>query len=133
MLEPPRATIFRDHGGSAAMNPKRDETGTLSGNQFGKTKVHLQGCVFFGRPDPPEPCTCPLRQAWGSLDALIGRLRSGYEKNCGSPERNPFGNGSIRAYLREVKECQAQARGIVLKKKKRKRVKHPIMNLKPPA
>ncbi|XP_073061665.1 protein LIGHT-DEPENDENT SHORT HYPOCOTYLS 10-like [Primulina eburnea] len=102
-------------------------------DQFGKTKVHLQGCVFFGRPDQPEPCTCPLRQAWGSLDALIGRLRAAYEKNGGSPERNPFGNVSIRAYLREVKECQAQARGIVFEKKKRKRVKHPIMNLKPPA
>jgi hypothetical protein len=44
-------------------------------DQFGKTKVHLQGCVFFGQPEPPGPCTCPLRQAWGSLDALIGRLR----------------------------------------------------------
>ncbi|GFQ08535.1 protein light-dependent short hypocotyls 10 [Phtheirospermum japonicum] len=27
-------------------------------DQFGKTKVHLHGCVFFGQPDPPAPCTC---------------------------------------------------------------------------
>lgn len=90
-------------------------------DQFGKTKVHLHGCVFFGQPDPPAPCTCPLRQAWGSLDALIGRLRAAYEENGGSPETNPFGNGAIRVYLREVKECQAKARGIPYKKKKKRK------------
>ncbi|KAB2609807.1 protein LIGHT-DEPENDENT SHORT HYPOCOTYLS 10-like [Pyrus ussuriensis x Pyrus communis] len=90
-------------------------------DQFGKTKVHLHGCVFFGQPDPPAPCTCPLRQAWGSLDALIGRLRAAYEEHGGSPETNPFGNGAIRVYLREVKECQAKARGIPYKKKKKKK------------
>ncbi|KAM6574875.1 hypothetical protein CsatA_023202 [Cannabis sativa] len=90
-------------------------------DQFGKTKVHLHGCVFFGQPDPPAPCTCPLRQAWGSLDALIGRLRAAFEEHGGSPETNPFGNGAIRVYLREVKECQAKARGIPYKKKKKKR------------
>lgn len=94
-------------------------------DQFGKTKVHLHGCVFFGQPDPPAPCTCPLRQAWGSLDALIGRLRAAYEEHGGSPETNPFGNGAIRIYLREVKECQAKARGIPFKKKKKKRISFP--------
>ncbi|KAJ4982367.1 hypothetical protein NE237_033204 [Protea cynaroides] len=90
-------------------------------DQFGKTKVHLQGCDFFGHPEPPAPCTCPLRQAWGSLDALIGRLRAAYEEHGGSPETNPFGSGSIRVYLREVRECQAKARGIPYKKKKKKK------------
>ncbi|KAA8526759.1 hypothetical protein F0562_009012 [Nyssa sinensis] len=71
-------------------------------DQFGKTKVHLQGCVFFGHPDPAGPCTCPLRQAWGSLDALIGRLRAAYEENGGLPEMNPFASGAIRVYLREA-------------------------------
>ncbi|KAL3333058.1 hypothetical protein AABB24_033232, partial [Solanum stoloniferum] len=89
-------------------------------DQFGKTKVHLQGCIFYGQPEPPAPCTCPLRQAWGSLDALIGRLRAAYEENGGSPEMNPFASGGIRVYLREVKECQAKARGIPYKKKKKK-------------
>ncbi|KAK1422729.1 hypothetical protein QVD17_18015 [Tagetes erecta] len=93
-------------------------------DQFGKTKVHILGCVFFGQPDPPAPCTCPLRQAWGSLDALIGRLRAAYEENGGSPDKNPFGDGAIRLYLREVKECQAKARGIPYKKKKKR--KNPI-------
>ncbi|KAI3877510.1 hypothetical protein MKW92_001081 [Papaver armeniacum] len=90
-------------------------------DQFGKTKVHIQGCVFFGQPEPPAPCTCPLRQAWGTLDALIGRLRAAYEENGGSPETNPLASGSIRVYLREVRECQAMARGIPYKKNKKKR------------
>ncbi|KAG9149921.1 hypothetical protein Leryth_009999 [Lithospermum erythrorhizon] len=89
-------------------------------DQFGKTKVHLQGCIFYGQPEPPAPCTCPLRQAWGSLDALIGRLRAAYEENGGSPEMNPFATGAIRVFLREVKECQSKARGIPYKKKKKK-------------
>ncbi|KAG6718041.1 hypothetical protein I3842_04G131600 [Carya illinoinensis] len=88
-------------------------------DQFGKTKVHLQGCIFYGQPEPPSPCTCPLRQAWGSLDSLIGRLRAAYEENGGSIETNPFANSAIRVYLREVRECQAKARGIPYKKKKK--------------
>ncbi|KAK4439121.1 protein LIGHT-DEPENDENT SHORT HYPOCOTYLS 10 [Sesamum alatum] len=90
-------------------------------DQFGKTKVHIQGCVFFGQPEPAGPCTCPLRQAWGSLDALIGRLRAAYEENGGVQETNPFANGAIRVYLREVRDSQAKARGIPYKKKKKRR------------
>uniref|UniRef100_I1M3L7 ALOG domain-containing protein n=1 Tax=Glycine max TaxID=3847 RepID=I1M3L7_SOYBN len=73
-------------------------------DQFGKTK-HL--------------AHAPFRQAWGSLDALIGRLRAAYEENGGSPETNPFASGSIRVYLKEIRECQAKARGIPYKKKKK--------------
>ncbi|GAB2285450.1 Protein LIGHT-DEPENDENT SHORT HYPOCOTYLS 10 [Dionaea muscipula] len=86
-------------------------------DQFGKTKVHIQGCMFYGQPDPPAPCPCPLRQAWGSLDALIGRLRAAYEENGGSPESNPFASSAIRVYLREVKECQAKARGFLTRRR----------------
>ncbi len=91
-------------------------------DQFGKTKVHLPVCPFFGLPHPPQPCTCPLRQAWGSLDALIGRLRAAFEENGGRPESNPFGARAVRLYLREVRESQAKARGIAYEKKKRKRL-----------
>ncbi|KAK6132643.1 hypothetical protein DH2020_033595 [Rehmannia glutinosa] len=62
-------------------------------------------------------------KAWGSLDALIGRLRAAYEENGGSPETNPFANGAIRVYLREVRDTQAMARGIPYKKKKKKKRK----------
>lgn len=91
-------------------------------DQFGKTKVHNPSCPFFGLPHPPHPCPCPLRQAWGSLDALIGRLRAAFEENGGKPESNPFGARQVRVYLREVREMQAKARGIAYEKKKRKRM-----------
>ncbi|CAN4093241.1 unnamed protein product [Withania somnifera] len=80
-------------------------------DQFGKTKIHT----------PISPCPCPLRQAWGSLDALIGRLRAAYEENGGKPEMNPFGARAVRLYLREVRDLQSKARGVSYEKKKRKR------------
>jgi hypothetical protein len=77
---------------------------------------------LFWAPEPASTCSCPLKQAWGSLDALIGRLRAAYEENGGLPESNPFGARAVRIYLREVREGQAKARGIPYeKKKKRKR------------
>jgi len=90
-------------------------------DQFGKTKVHAAGCAYYGQPAPPGPCPCPLRQAWGSLDALIGRLRAAYEESGGTPESNPFAARAVRIYLREVRDSQAKARGIPYEKKKRKR------------
>nr|CAD1819071.1 unnamed protein product [Ananas comosus var. bracteatus] len=95
-------------------------------DQFGKTKVHVGSCPFFGHPNPPAPCPCPLRQAWGSLDALVGRLRAAYEENGGGrPENNPFAARAVRLYLREVRQHQEKARGISYEKKKRK--KQPLL------
>ncbi|XP_039144265.1 protein LIGHT-DEPENDENT SHORT HYPOCOTYLS 5-like [Dioscorea cayenensis subsp. rotundata] len=91
-------------------------------DQFGKTKVHSSSCPYFSNPNPPAPCSCPLRQAWGSLDALIGRLRAAFEESGGRPESNPFAARAVRIYLREVRETQARARGIPYEKKKRKRL-----------
>ncbi|XP_073299771.1 protein LIGHT-DEPENDENT SHORT HYPOCOTYLS 4-like [Primulina huaijiensis] len=102
-------------------------------DQFGKTKVHTQLCPFFGRPNPPSPCPCPFRQAWGSLDALIGRLRAAYEENGGKPEANPFGARAVRLYLREVRDSQSKARGISYEKKKRKRPPPPQPAALPPS
>ncbi|GAV78899.1 DUF640 domain-containing protein [Cephalotus follicularis] len=103
-------------------------------DQFGKTKVHTQLCPFFGHPNPPAPCPCPLRQAWGSLDALIGRLRAAFEEHGGKPEANPFGARAVRLYLREVRDSQAKARGISYEKKKRKRLpaQTPLLPAMPP-
>jgi len=96
-------------------------------DQFGKTKVHGPACPFFGHPNPPAPCPCPLRQAWGSLDALVGRLRAAFEENGGRPESNPFAARAVRLYLREVREHQARARGVSYEKKKRKKAPaHPV-------
>uniref|UniRef100_A0A1D1Z788 Voltage-dependent T-type calcium channel subunit alpha-1G n=1 Tax=Anthurium amnicola TaxID=1678845 RepID=A0A1D1Z788_9ARAE len=90
-------------------------------DQFGKTRVHQTGCAYYGHPNPPASCGCPLRQAWGSLDALIGRLRAAYEESGGRPESSPFAARPVRLYLREVRESQSKARGIPYEKKKRKR------------
>ncbi|KAL3742450.1 hypothetical protein ACJRO7_017861 [Eucalyptus globulus] len=90
-------------------------------DQFGKTKVHAEGCPLFGCPQPSPACPCPLRQAWGSLDALVGRLRAAFEETGGDPETNPFGTRAVRLYLREVRDAQAKARGIVYEKKKRRK------------
>ncbi|XP_062221279.1 protein G1-like1 [Phragmites australis] len=98
-------------------------------DQFGKTKVHAPGCPFFGQPSPPAPCRCPLRQAWGSLDALVGRLRAAFEEHGGRPEANPFGARAVRLFLREVRDSQAKARGIAYEKKRRKR--HPPAHRQP--
>ncbi|PNT21604.1 hypothetical protein POPTR_009G157600v4 [Populus trichocarpa] len=89
-------------------------------DQFGKTKVHHQTCQFFGHPKPPALCPCPLRQAWGSLDALIGRLRAAYEAHGGKPEENPFGARAVRIYLREVRDFQAKSRGVSYTKKRKR-------------
>ncbi|KAI5315762.1 hypothetical protein L3X38_044938 [Prunus dulcis] len=101
-------------------------------DQFGKTKVHTPICPFYGHPNPPAPCPCPLRQAWGSLDALIGRLRAAFEENGGKPEANPFGARAVRLYLREVRDLQSKARGISYEKKKRKRPPLPPQLPPPP-
>ncbi|KAK6271254.1 hypothetical protein POUND7_008352 [Theobroma cacao] len=92
-------------------------------DQFGKTKVHIQTCPFFGNPQPPAPCTCPLRQAWGFLDAIIGRLSNAYEEHGGKPEGNPFRARDVRIYLREVRDLQARARGLNYKKRKLPKLK----------
>ncbi|AAC83029.1 Strong similarity to T16B12.3 gi/3746060 unknown protein from Arabidopsis thaliana BAC gb/AC005311 [Arabidopsis thaliana] len=95
-------------------------------DQFGKTKVHIHGCVFFGQVEPAGQCNCPLKQAWGSLDALIGRLRAAFEENGGLPERNPFAGGGIRVFLREVRDSQAKARGVPYKKRKKRKKRNPM-------
>jgi hypothetical protein len=62
---------------------------------------------------------------------LIGRLRAAYEEHGGgSPDTNPFANGSIRVHLREVRESQAKARGIPYRKKKRRKTKNEVVVVK---
>ncbi|GJM85567.1 hypothetical protein PR202_ga02028 [Eleusine coracana subsp. coracana] len=93
-------------------------------DQFGKTKVHTAACPFYGHPNPPAPCPCPLRQAWGSLDALVGRLRAAFEENGGRPESNPFAARAVRLFLREVREHQARARAASATRRRSARSPH---------
>ncbi|KZV42137.1 hypothetical protein F511_29816 [Dorcoceras hygrometricum] len=42
-------------------------------DQFGKTKVHTQGCMFFGQPDPAGPVLVPSsRPGAASMLSLAG-------------------------------------------------------------
>ncbi|XP_006448815.2 protein G1-like1 [Citrus clementina] len=93
-------------------------------DQFGKTKVHAQSCPFFGHAHAPAPCPCPLMQASGSLDALVGRLRAAYEENGGQPAINPFSARAVRLYLRDVRDVQAEARGMIGYDQKKTRKKN---------
>ncbi|ERN08990.1 hypothetical protein AMTRI_Chr08g166290 [Amborella trichopoda] len=86
-------------------------------DELGKTKVHVYACPYYGYRDSPNTCACPLRQAWGSLDALVGRLRAAYEENGGTRDANPFASQDVRKYLMEVRVAQSKARGIPLDKK----------------
>lgn len=82
-------------------------------DQFGKTKVHEETCGLFGRPSPPGACPCPLRQPWGSVNALVRRLRIAFDETKGRAAANPFNAPAVTLYLAEVKDEQARARGIV--------------------
>ncbi|KAL4280445.1 hypothetical protein GQ457_03G043110 [Hibiscus cannabinus] len=81
-------------------------------DRFGDNRVHAQSCPFLvNRPEPSSPCSCPLNEAWSSLDGLVGRLSVAFEENGGQPEMNPFSAGVVRLFLMEVKDAQAEARG----------------------
>ncbi|CAL5067152.1 unnamed protein product [Urochloa decumbens] len=121
-------------------------------DRFGKTRVHAPPCPSYGggggrllapssAPAPEAACQCPLRQAWGSLDALVGRLRAAFDERHGGAARgtgataaaaenaavaggaNPFAARAVRLYLRDVRDAQARARGISYARKKKKRNK----------
>ena len=49
-------------------------------DQAGRTKVHADGCEHFGRKGPTK-CFCPRRLAFGTVDSMIGKLRSIFRQN----------------------------------------------------
>uniref|UniRef100_A0A453BNB3 ALOG domain-containing protein n=1 Tax=Aegilops tauschii subsp. strangulata TaxID=200361 RepID=A0A453BNB3_AEGTS len=51
-------------------------------DRFGKTRVHAPPCPAYGvhAITATAPCQCPIGQAWGSLDALVGRLRAAFDE-----------------------------------------------------
>ena len=43
----------------------------------GKTRVHLRGCLnLSSQSTSMSSCECPKRLAFGTVDALIGKLRA---------------------------------------------------------
>nr|BAD03411.1 hypothetical protein [Oryza sativa Japonica Group]BAD03686.1 hypothetical protein [Oryza sativa Japonica Group] len=77
------------------------ERGSGSGGRVRSRRSH---------PSPLAPCPCPLRQAWGSLDVLVGHLRAAFEEHGGHPEANPFSARAVRLYLHERAQPLARRR-----------------------
>ncbi|KAI3755093.1 hypothetical protein L1987_54887 [Smallanthus sonchifolius] len=84
-------------------------------NKFGDIRVHMQSCVLFGHPNPAASCFCPLKEAWGTLEAIATRLRAVYEENR-LTYMTPSASGHIQFYLNEVRKSQENALGIPSKK-----------------
>ena len=85
-------------------------------DNFGKTKVHQQRCLFSGQRFNTQ-CSCPKRLAYGTIDSLIGKLRSIFclYGHCSdeSPipgSGNPAASKVVKDYLSMVREEQLRAR-----------------------
>ena len=85
---------------------------------YGKTLVHLRDCVWFVHtPSLQHSCSCPRHLAFGTVDALIGKLRSTFAtQGRGSDWQPLLGVGSpaacrtVKKYLADVKEEQLTSR-----------------------
>ena len=82
----------------------------------GRTKIHLPQCKHFGVSGKAR-CLCPTRLAAGTVDNLIGKLRSIFiEAGRGDAWNdifgvvNPAARHSLKQYLDLVREEQAKAR-----------------------
>lgn len=82
----------------------------------GKTKVHRPSCRLFGSTRKGR-CACPTTLAAGTVDNLIGKLRTifteagrGGEWNEALGIGNPAAHHSVKQYLTLLQEEQAQAR-----------------------
>ena len=77
----------------------------------GRTHVHQPDC------QKRAPCHCPLRLAHGTVDSLIGKLRSIFVENGRGAEWQPLmgigkpaADRSVKQYLANVREEQLKAR-----------------------
>lgn len=84
-------------------------------DKAGKTKIHVPQCLRT--PGKKSSCVCPTRLASGTVDSMIGKLRAIFS-NAGLGGEwddrlgigNPASHPSVKEYLKNVKEEQAQAR-----------------------
>jgi hypothetical protein len=89
-------------------------------DKSGRTRVHHLSCLHVGEKHPG--CNCPKRLAAGTVDSLIGKLRSSFATAGLGGEwddrlgiGNPVSHPAIRDYLKLIKEEQARLR-VLLKK-----------------
>ena len=83
---------------------------------FLKTQVHRNGCVCLGQRGS-NPCDCPLRLSYKTVDSYIGKRRSIFHAvgRDGEWDRrlglgNPAADKLVKDYLRVVTAEQLQAR-----------------------
>lgn len=84
-------------------------------DRTGKTQVHSLSCPHRGLKGSFS-CNCPLRLAAGTVDSLVGKLRTIFKDNDrGGDWESGFGLGNpvasllVKKYLKCVKEEQAAA------------------------
>ena len=82
----------------------------------GKTMVHKDSCQFFGLQGK-RSCNCPTRLSAGTVDSLIGKLRSIFNALGRTSEWDDrFGSGNpashlcVKQYLKSIQSEQSQAR-----------------------
>ena len=79
----------------------------VSCDVFGKTVVHRsRDCEGYL---PSRSCDCPRRLAWGTVDSMIGRLRSSFLDSGRSGQDNPAGHRSVMMLLQDLKSEQLSA------------------------
>jgi hypothetical protein len=95
----------------------------IASDVSGKTVVHTAGCTARGvfglssRGPPLPACACPPRLAWGTVDSMIGRLRTSFfEVGC-IKEDNPAASRMVKHYLSDIRGEQLR-QGIVPKQAK---------------
>ena len=84
----------------------------------GKRRVHLPECLhLFSQNASTSFCGCPKRLAFGTVDALIGKLRAIFAEHGRGTEwqsilnfGNPAADRSVKRYLADVREEQLKAR-----------------------
>lgn len=86
----------------------------------GKTRVHSRPCDAEAaslrlRPGSLRPsCVCPRRLAFGTIDSMVGRLRSAFFDDGRSHVDNPAAARVVKQYISDVRSEQLQ-RGVVPK------------------
>jgi len=84
-------------------------------DRSGKTKVHSPSCVHFGLPK--TQCPCPTTLPAGTVDSVIGKVRSLFIDlgRAGNWNEllgigNPAAHKSVKQYLASIREEQAKHR-----------------------
>ena len=85
-------------------------------DSFGKTRIHRDECRLFGSKREGD-CTCPKRLAFGTVDSLIGKLRSifsaagrGGDDSSLPGYGNPAASKLVKEYLAVVRIEQLESR-----------------------